>query len=495
MKQKKKNACCYYAVHLGHQPGVYKTWAEAKIQTDGFSGAKFKKFDNIHEAQYFARFGTRKVIDTWHHAETTIVVENEDASSSSSTATTSHDKHMASLPKEMIPIRDVPKIGASITASFSTHDCSSFTDHLATHSSSRVARSEYCEYSSAGRTAINSSILGKRKRQLCEQKDSFLKEQDKTLQIACHARDNDTQPNKRRRIQDDCYSQHRTHQQMDDSSCTLGSETKQNDDVLSQFFDNSNDALHVLYDTSSQQQQNTISNASSCMYRDCFTSLHGDSLHKKDTLRSCHQHHVDTTKTCQKDDTTNCKRTVYRIFTDGSCRGNGTVHATGGIGIYFEHDPSQNTSLSYHEIMDSVMKRHPRGDGYMDLSLPATSSRMEILALVYALEWCQMHVHQFDSSHVIHIYTDSLYAYNCHARGWIQQWKKMGWVTSRGTHVANQDLLQRFDTLVTCLMQTYPFICIKKIAGHAGYHGNEEADRLANEACQRDCLYKHVSIH
>lgn len=43
----------YYAVHTGYNKGIYSTWDECKIQVDGFKGAKYKKFNNLIEAQNF----------------------------------------------------------------------------------------------------------------------------------------------------------------------------------------------------------------------------------------------------------------------------------------------------------------------------------------------------------------------------------------------------------------------------------------------------------
>jgi ribonuclease HI len=34
----------WYAVFIGTQPGIYKTWAECKLQTHGVSCAEFKSF-------------------------------------------------------------------------------------------------------------------------------------------------------------------------------------------------------------------------------------------------------------------------------------------------------------------------------------------------------------------------------------------------------------------------------------------------------------------
>lgn len=40
----------FYAVKKGRQPGVYRTWDEAKKQVDGFSGAEYKSFEQITDA-------------------------------------------------------------------------------------------------------------------------------------------------------------------------------------------------------------------------------------------------------------------------------------------------------------------------------------------------------------------------------------------------------------------------------------------------------------
>ena len=43
----------YYAVRVGKTPGIYMTWADCKAQVDGFSGAVYKSFANIEEADAF----------------------------------------------------------------------------------------------------------------------------------------------------------------------------------------------------------------------------------------------------------------------------------------------------------------------------------------------------------------------------------------------------------------------------------------------------------
>lgn len=40
----------FYVVWAGHSPGVYDSWEECRLQTEGFAGARFKSFDSQEEA-------------------------------------------------------------------------------------------------------------------------------------------------------------------------------------------------------------------------------------------------------------------------------------------------------------------------------------------------------------------------------------------------------------------------------------------------------------
>lgn len=44
----------YYAVKKGLTPGVYETWEECRNQVEGFSGAQYKSFAVLEEAESFA---------------------------------------------------------------------------------------------------------------------------------------------------------------------------------------------------------------------------------------------------------------------------------------------------------------------------------------------------------------------------------------------------------------------------------------------------------
>lgn len=59
MAAKKK----YYAVRKGHETGIYKTWAECQKQTTGFSGAEFKGFVTLAEAEQYMSGGAQVKLD------------------------------------------------------------------------------------------------------------------------------------------------------------------------------------------------------------------------------------------------------------------------------------------------------------------------------------------------------------------------------------------------------------------------------------------------
>lgn len=45
----------YYAVRHGHQPGIYRSWSDAKKQVHGYSGAVYRSFKNLKDAQSFMK--------------------------------------------------------------------------------------------------------------------------------------------------------------------------------------------------------------------------------------------------------------------------------------------------------------------------------------------------------------------------------------------------------------------------------------------------------
>lgn len=59
MKQKKE----YYAVRKGWKTGIFRTWDECKRNTSGYSGAQFKGFATLEEAESFMNKGSTAKFD------------------------------------------------------------------------------------------------------------------------------------------------------------------------------------------------------------------------------------------------------------------------------------------------------------------------------------------------------------------------------------------------------------------------------------------------
>lgn len=65
----------YYAVHIGHKPGIYNTWDECNSNVSGYKGAKYKKFKHKDDAEYFVKNG--KVIDTSKKSIFSFIEDND----------------------------------------------------------------------------------------------------------------------------------------------------------------------------------------------------------------------------------------------------------------------------------------------------------------------------------------------------------------------------------------------------------------------------------
>ncbi|KAI9598582.1 ribonuclease H-like domain-containing protein [Syncephalis fuscata] len=52
-KHSKEKAGKYYAVRVGRQQGIFKTWEECKANVEGYPRAAFKRFNSLQEAQKF----------------------------------------------------------------------------------------------------------------------------------------------------------------------------------------------------------------------------------------------------------------------------------------------------------------------------------------------------------------------------------------------------------------------------------------------------------
>ncbi|MEW9700641.1 ribonuclease H [Paenibacillus sp. SI8] len=53
----------YYVVWVGHQPGIYRSWADCQAQTKGYPQARFKSYESEGEAQKAFERGWQKSLD------------------------------------------------------------------------------------------------------------------------------------------------------------------------------------------------------------------------------------------------------------------------------------------------------------------------------------------------------------------------------------------------------------------------------------------------
>ncbi len=137
-------------------------------------------------------------------------------------------------------------------------------------------------------------------------------------------------------------------------------------------------------------------------------------------------------------------RPRVQIWTDGACSGN---PGPGGWGALLAWNGREK------ELSGGARE--------------TTNNRMELTAAIEALA-------ALTKSSAVDFYTDSTYVRGG-VTAWIAGWKRNGWRTADKKPVKNVDLWQRLDAL-----RDQHHITWHWVRGHAGTHGNERADQLAN---------------
>jgi ribonuclease HI len=113
----------------------------------------------------------------------------------------------------------------------------------------------------------------------------------------------------------------------------------------------------------------------------------------------------------------------------------------------------------------------------------ATNQKMELMGAIIGLKRCWWNADPKASAlkrsrKRVLIYSDSAYLTNCFIQGWIPNWRRKGWRNGEGNPVANQELWETLDALVS-LYKEVKFVHVK---GHAGNKNNELADQHAGLA-------------
>lgn len=151
---------------------------------------------------------------------------------------------------------------------------------------------------------------------------------------------------------------------------------------------------------------------------------------------------------------------MIKIYTDGSCRGNGKENSSGGWGV---------ASFRVHED-GSMSCDHFAGEPCEN----TTNNREELKAMKYALMITDYDMYKNEECY---IYSDSAYVVNM-CREWIWNWQSHGWTRAGGKEIENLDLVK---DIYCHLSREFPNFTIFKIKGHAGEIGNELADAVATQ--------------
>jgi ribonuclease HI len=133
------------------------------------------------------------------------------------------------------------------------------------------------------------------------------------------------------------------------------------------------------------------------------------------------------------------------IYTDGACSGNPGPGGWGAILTFDGHE---------REICG----------GEPD----TTNNRMELMAAISALE-------TLTRPCTVELHTDSQYLRGG-VTGWMDNWKKRGWLTADKKPVKNIELWQRLDEA-----RGRHDVSWHWVKGHAGHEMNERADELARQ--------------
>ena len=101
-----------------------------------------------------------------------------------------------------------------------------------------------------------------------------------------------------------------------------------------------------------------------------------------------------------------------------------------------------------------------------------TNNKMELTAIVTALDYLKQHRVSPDSHIVIH--TDSSYAINGITK-WVFGWLKNNWVTVAKSPVLNSEIWKQ----LVPLKNNFKNVIFEHVKGHSGIWGNERCDMIA----------------
>lgn len=163
---------------------------------------------------------------------------------------------------------------------------------------------------------------------------------------------------------------------------------------------------------------------------------------------------------------------IYSIYTDGSCRGNGTKQAVGAWAFLAQWDQKIMKTSKEFSITHPIYSK-------VDVVPDTTNQRMEMEAIIEACQWAhdEQKLEPFDE---VHIYTDSAYVHNCFEQKWYSKWLVANWINSKKQPVANKDLWIKLIPFFE-----NPQFYFHKVKGHDNDDLNNYVDNIVQTATAR----------
>ena len=160
---------------------------------------------------------------------------------------------------------------------------------------------------------------------------------------------------------------------------------------------------------------------------------------------------------------------MYKIYTDGSCTGNGKAVNSGGFGVVVV-DNDENLLFNYNKRCENT-----------------TNNREEIKAILYSFLNYGVNIYNNNSFNVEVpiVYSDSNYCVQTFNE-WMFGWANKGWIKSDKKTPENLDLIKAYYDWY----QKGYRIELRKVKGHAGNKWNEVADKLATGELTTEEVYR-----
>lgn len=396
----------YYAVKEGREgPKIYSTWSECQKNVTGFSGAKFKSFSTEKEAMEY--IGIKPVLSDdkkqkekedalkyIQKKENSIEIVNQDEKNDKVDVNDKYMKEIVELHKKIEDHNDIYKIQKRVIKKKleNNKDSEELLKNL---------DEEHAKFTIDILNEINN--------------------------VKLKNQSNNTEKNK---------------------ELNMGYEKEKESiiidlDTLDRLLENFNNVCHTLKNyQDAMKNKYKINHEFNLLehYKDIYSGLHrfGKELNeKKEKLENDYNKAFeDLNETQSKKRKLDIIKDTINIYTDGSCNGNGSENATGGIGVYFEDGIEFSEQLEGH----------------------ITNNVAELKAIIKALEIAD---EKYNSLNLI-IHSDSEYVLNG--------------ISGVNKIHKNPELFDSIKKLVAKRKGTVEF---KKVKGHSNNYGNDRADELS----------------